>query len=107
MQAFLYRHLVPAQELTLTSDRDPAPVSFEMRRSSNNIVELPLGTKVRLPLKGFVHTARQGTQVSLDQPPDGITVIRDGSVAEKATDRKNLQPQATSLSRRSPAQTGR
>jgi hypothetical protein len=76
MQAFLYRHLVPARELTLASDSEPSPVTFEARLPHSGIIELPMGEEKRIPLKGYVHARPQGMAVSVDQPPEGLTVIK-------------------------------
>jgi hypothetical protein len=76
MQAFLYRHLVPAQELVLASVSTPSPIPFEARLPRSGVIELPLGAEIRIPLKGFVHAERQGTKVSIDHPPEGIYVIK-------------------------------
>lgn len=76
MQAFLYRHLVPAEELVLTATDDPSPISFEAKLPESGILELPLGKEVRIPLKGFVHTARRGINVSLDNPPAGLSIVK-------------------------------
>ena len=75
MQAFLYRHLVPARELTLASEPTPASISFEVRTPPSGIFELPMDKEVRIPLKGFVHMKRQGTTVSVDQPPEGLSIV--------------------------------
>ncbi len=91
MQAFLYRHLVPARELVLSPTTDAAPVAIEARASKSDAFSLPLGRETRIPLKGFVHTLRRGNNVSIDHPPEGLSVIkgwigRDKKIApEKGT----------------------
>ncbi len=43
MQAFLYRHLVPAQELVLAPVTKPAPLVFEVEMPDSGTIKLPLG----------------------------------------------------------------
>jgi hypothetical protein len=76
MQAFLYRHLVPAQELILSPAATPAPVALEARLPRSGVIQLPLGQETRIPLKGFVHTDKRGITVSLEKPPAGLTVLK-------------------------------
>ncbi|MBN2161982.1 MAG: hypothetical protein JXR25_16625 [Pontiellaceae bacterium] len=76
MQAFLYRHLVPARELTLAAGTEPAPISFEARLPASGTIRLPLGKEIRIPLIGLVHTRQPGATVSLDTPPEGIKVVK-------------------------------
>jgi hypothetical protein len=76
MQAFLYRHLVPAQDLVLTAVDAPSPLSFEAIVPKSGIIELPLGEEVRIPLKGFVYTEKHGANISCDHPPPGLSVVK-------------------------------
>jgi hypothetical protein len=76
MQAFLYRHLVPARELALTSVSEAAPVQFVARLPKSGIIELPLGEEVRIPLKGFISTEKRGANITCDEPPPGLSVVK-------------------------------
>jgi hypothetical protein len=76
MQAFLYRHLVPAQELVLTPVSDPAPLSFEVRLPKSGIIQLPLGKATQIPLMGWMRDKQMGANVSIDTPPEGLTVTK-------------------------------
>jgi hypothetical protein len=76
MQAFLYRHLVPARELTFTSASKTLPISFKARLPKSGIIELPLGEEVRIPLKGFVNTEKRGANIACDDPPPGLSVVK-------------------------------
>ncbi len=73
MQAFAYRHLVPAQDLKVTTIRraavrTPAAILSELP------VKIPLGSTVRvrvtMPAARFVEKVR----FELSEPPEGITV---------------------------------
>jgi hypothetical protein len=83
MQAFLYRHLVPARELALTSVSESALISFEARVPKSGIIELPLGEEVRIPLSGFVSTEKRGANIACDDPPPGLSVVKGWIGREK------------------------
>lgn len=74
MQAFLYRHLVPAQELVLAPVAQRSTVVFEARLPKSGVIELPLGKEVWIPHTGKVFGGSRGFALSLDNPPEGITV---------------------------------
>jgi hypothetical protein len=76
MQAFLYRHLVPARELVLAPASDSSPVSFEARLPNSGTIELPVGREIRIRLEGHIEGGRNGYPVKLDNPPEGITVVK-------------------------------
>jgi hypothetical protein len=76
MQAFLYRHLVPAQELVLAPVSAPTPLSFEVRVPKSGIIELPLGEEVQIPVKGRFGKGIKGAKLKLDHPPEGFTVVK-------------------------------
>ncbi|HEY5654063.1 MAG TPA: PPC domain-containing protein [Pontiella sp.] len=74
MQAFLYRHLVPAHELTLAPSSEPPPLSFEACLPKSGLIELPLGQEVRVGFVGRVlEDGVKGMKLRLDHPPEGIT----------------------------------
>jgi hypothetical protein len=76
MQAFLYRHLVPAQELLLTPvDREDLLVFWPVL-PKGGVIKLPLNGEVAVPLKGRVRFERdkEWITIQLDAPPKGITL---------------------------------
>jgi len=76
MQAFLYRHLVPAQELVLAPVSEPTPLTFEVRIPKSGVIELPLGEEVKLTVTGRFRKGITGAKLKLDHPPEGITVVK-------------------------------
>ena len=73
MQAFLYRHLVPAQELVLAPIAEPASISFEVKVPKSGIIELPLGEEVKVAVSGHFQQGTGGAKLKLDKPPEGLT----------------------------------
>ncbi len=76
MQAFLYRHLVPAQELVLAPLSIPAPLVFEVRVPPSGMIELPLGEEIRIPVDGKIPKGLKGASLVLDHPPEGFTAVK-------------------------------
>jgi len=76
MQAFLYRHLVPAQELVLAPVEQPARLVFKVKVPKSGTIELPLGKEVKLFLEGRVQGGFKGAKLELDHPPEGIVVSK-------------------------------
>ena len=76
MQAFLYRHLVPAQELVLAPVEEPARVTFEVKVPKSGLIELPLGKEVVLTLSGGFKKGLTGAKLKLDSPPEGVTMVK-------------------------------
>ena len=72
MQAFIYRHLVPAEELQVAVIGTPRSSAVELLRSAP--VRIPMGgtasVPVRVPGRSFFGTY----QFELSDPPDGITI---------------------------------
>jgi hypothetical protein len=84
MQAFAYRHLVPAQDLKVTTIRraavrTPAAILSELP------VKIPLGgtarVRVTMPATKFLEKVR----FELSEPPEGIT-IQNASSDQKGSD---------------------
>ncbi len=73
MQAFAYHHLVPAQELQAAVIGRPRPRATFQRP---DLVRLPAGGSVRVPLSRALAAFFGKAQFELSQPPDGI-VLRD------------------------------
>ena len=84
MQAFLYRHLVPAKELVLAPVSSRPPVAFEAQVPKTGIIELPAGQETRIPLKGRIAGFQKGYSVKLDSPPEGITAEKGWIGLKKA-----------------------
>lgn len=83
MQAFLYRHLVPAKELVLAPVTKKPPVSFEARIPKSGVVEIPLGQESRIAFEGkALSGAGKGLQLRIDHPPEGIT-FKKGWIGRK------------------------
>jgi hypothetical protein len=73
MQAFLYRHLVPADELLATI----RPVKWKaplVEVASAVPVQVPAGTAAEVTLKMPKRPIRDQLRLSLYQPPAGITL---------------------------------
>jgi hypothetical protein len=92
MQAFLYRHLVPAQELLLAPVDKPAPLTFEVKLPRSGVVELPLGEEVRLSVSGRMRRPLGKGTLKLDNPPEGISVVKSwiGRGKQEDSDQKGM-----------------
>ena len=80
MQAFIYHHLVPAEEL-LVSVSGKALVRAGMRRAGKAVspeesLRIPSGGTVRYQLPIPNRPNLNDVQVELSNPPDGITILR-------------------------------
>ena len=80
MQAFLYRHLVPAEELLVAVSsealaRRPAALAGDSPTSSEAIT-IPCGGTVRYQLAIPKRADLSDLKVELSNPPDGITILR-------------------------------
>ena len=73
MQAFAYRHLVPAQQLAVNvSGRRSARMTA--RILSDLPVKIPAGGSSRVQISVPLNTAYGTVRLELDQPPEGITL---------------------------------
>jgi hypothetical protein len=88
MQAFLYRHLVPAQELMLAPVSERPPLFFEARIPKSGFIEVPLGTDFRIPLTGRFIGQGKGSTLKLDHPPEGLISVKGWIGRKKPTGRK-------------------
>ncbi|MFC1782047.1 hypothetical protein ACFL02_00500 [Planctomycetota bacterium] len=75
MQAFLYRHLVPAQEL-LVAVKKPNRRVLNIEPVESNPVRIPIGgsANVRFSTIGLRRQLLQNLQLELNNPPDGLTI---------------------------------
>ncbi len=72
MQAFIYRHLVPAQEwlVTTTARGRRRP----MRLVSQQPVQIPAGGSVRIEVAGPARLPADGIHLTLNAPPQGVVL---------------------------------
>jgi hypothetical protein len=82
MQAFLYRHLVPAQELVLAPVLEKPPLAFEARIPKSGVIELPVGKETLIQFNGHAFSIGKGVALKLDNPPEGIT-LKKGWIGRK------------------------
>lgn len=83
MQAFLYRHLVPAKELILAPVEQRPPVAFEARMPKSGVIELVAGQEMRIKFDGRIFGGKKGFPVRLDNPPEGFSTKKNGWVGRK------------------------
>jgi hypothetical protein len=79
MQAFIYRHLVPAEELLVAVFGNALvrrPPSAANSTASEDLLRIPLGGTVRYQLPIPNRPNLDDVQVELNNPPDGITILR-------------------------------
>ncbi len=72
MQAFLYRHLVPAESLMVAvKGRRPSPA---IKISSDMPVSIPVGGSATVTVVTGDHPRFRDVEFTLDQPPKGVTL---------------------------------
>lgn len=76
MQAFFYRHLVPADEL-LVCVRDGNAHRFPIRLAGETPVKIPCGGTANVRFFAPKFAMQRGT-IELAEPPDGITISKTG-----------------------------
>ena len=76
MQAFLYRHLVPAKQLTLNPSSIPAPLTFHVKPPKSGRINIPLKKETRIIFIGKWNKRFKGAKLQLDHPPKGIKLIK-------------------------------
>lgn len=72
MQAFIYRHLVPARDLQVAVIGTPR--KFTISVLSPDLVRIPVGETVRVPVKVPSRSSFGTVQLELSDPPEGITI---------------------------------
>jgi len=78
MQAFLYRHLVSADEL-LVRVTEPQPASVQLDLPSDGIIEVRPGGEIIIPATlSLQDGVKGGVQLVLSDPPEWITLKRKG-----------------------------
>ncbi|MDH3981918.1 MAG: hypothetical protein OES84_03345, partial [Kiritimatiellaceae bacterium] len=94
MQAFLYRHLVPAKELMLAEVSQKPPLAFEAKLPKSGIIEVPLGQEFRIQLTGQAFSTGKGASVKFDNPPEGISSTKGWIGRKRVKGKKaNGQPE--------------
>ncbi|QBG46392.1 hypothetical protein EGM51_02895 [Verrucomicrobia bacterium S94] len=83
MQAFLYRHLVPARELVLAPVEKRPPVLFHAKVPKSGIIELVAGRETRIGFEGTIVGKQRGYSVKLDHPPEGFSTAKNGWIGKK------------------------
>ncbi len=83
MQAFLYRHLVPAKELVLAPVSTKPPLSFEARIPKSGFIELAAGRESQIFFNGRISSGQRGYSVKLDNPPEGFSTEKNGWISKK------------------------
>lgn len=99
MQAFAYRHLVPAKELKIAfagggkpASRKPGPPVAEI-----GPIKIPAGGTTKVHVAMSLATFSGKVQLELSEPPDGITIknvsfSRDGSEILLASEDGKAKP---------------
>jgi hypothetical protein len=74
MQAFLWRHLVPADELMVLIT-DPEPVTVTLDLPHDGVVEVHPGSQIFLPAVVSYHGDSKGSvRLALSEPPEWLTL---------------------------------
>lgn len=84
MQAFIYRHLVPAQELLASIAGFPRNLS-SIRPTDNRPVQIPAGGTVSVKIRMPNVPALKELRLELDDPPPGVTLQEVAAAAEGLT----------------------
>ncbi len=92
MQAFLWRHLVPVEEL-LASVVKAGGMRTPLELAKEEPWRIPLGGKVKVKLRGRVKALPEDIRLVLQSPPEGITVeklelVKGGLAFTLRADRK-------------------
>ena len=90
MQAFIYRHLVPAGELLACVLGPPQP--FALGVLGAEFVRIPLGGQARLPVNIPSSTSWGEVELELSDPPPGISIERVTGAIVFRSDAKTAQP---------------
>ena len=77
MQAFIYRHLVPARDWVVMVRDSPAPFTVAVELPAAGFLELPVGKEMQFPLTATRRPGFDGPlRLDLVDPPKGITMRR-------------------------------
>lgn len=77
MQAFIYRHLVPAHDWVVMVKDSPAPFTVAVELPDEGLLDLPVGKEMEFPLTATRRAGFDGPlRLELVDPPKGITLRR-------------------------------
>ncbi|MEI6890621.1 MAG: hypothetical protein V5783_00485 [Pontiella sp.] len=88
MQAFLYRHLVPAKELVLAPVSKRPPIWFHAKIPTSGVIELEAGKTTRIVLEGSIVGQNRGYAIMLDHPPEGFRAEKNGWIGKQKKNNK-------------------
>jgi hypothetical protein len=84
MQAFIYRHLVPAKELLVTV-KERARLLAPWKLLAEGVVKLPAGGAATVPFSLMRGPLADQVRLTLHEPPDGISIEHTSLAAQTAT----------------------
>lgn len=95
MQAFLYRHLVPTQELLVAVKKSKWRVPT-VELAGRGLVRIPAGGSARVLMKTRKRTVLKEMQLQLNEPPEGltlhdVTVVPEGLAFRLKADKDAMQ----------------
>lgn len=78
MQAFIYHHLVPADEMLVAVSKKASVrrVASGTATADQEVLKIPLGSTARYQLAIPNRTNLDDVKVELTNPPDGVTILR-------------------------------
>lgn len=96
MQAFIYRHLVPAEQLMMASV-GPRRAGPPVQVAGELPVKLPVGGTAAVQVRGPRGANLAALQFALREPPKGVTLdrtapTREGLVITLKADREQIKP---------------
>jgi len=95
MQAFLYRHLVPSQELLVSVQKSKWRVPA-VKLAGRGPVRIPVGGTAQVLMKTPRRTILKEMQLQLDEPPEGVSlqdvrVVPEGLAFRLKADKDTMQ----------------
>jgi len=95
MQAFLYRHLVPSQELLVSVQKSKWRVPA-VKLAGRGPVRIPVGGTAQVLMKTPRRTILKEMQLQLDEPPEGVSlqdvrVVPEGLAFQLKADKDAMQ----------------
>ncbi|MFH0794801.1 MAG: PPC domain-containing protein [bacterium] len=81
MQAFAYRHLVPAQELMVAA-RGPARVARPLQVVGAEPLRIPVGGTAQVRIRTPRHPMLRDIKLELREPPEGVTLQEVTAIPE-------------------------
>ncbi|MGB2862988.1 MAG: hypothetical protein WBC05_06660, partial [Sedimentisphaerales bacterium] len=95
MQAFLYRHLVPAQEFLVFIQKARWGIP-PVKLAGNSPVRIPAGGSAQVRIKTAGRANFKGVQLQLNEPPEGlsmhdVTVVPNGLSFQLKADKDAMQ----------------